>query len=141
MRPTRVAALAIAVATMLTVPVATLAQTASPERIHRIQSGDTLSGIASRYRVSVRSLMSANGLRTASTRLKLGSQLTIPQARANTAVVRRAAVKPAVGRAPAGATPNKRVRRAALVATPPANLVLTVPQFVDEAPLFNWPID
>ena len=137
-------ALALAATTIFIVPLVALGQTSS-ERIHRIRSGDTLSGIASRYSVSVRSLMSANGFRTASARLKLGSQLTIPEPRASAAVGRRPPVKPemkpAVARAPV-VTPSKRVRRAALIATvPPANLILDIPLFVDEAPIFAWPID
>ena len=134
------AALGLVAATMLTLPALAFGQTSSSERVHRIQSGDTLSGIASKYSVSVRSLMSANGLRTASARLRLGSQLTIPEPGANATAVRRSAPRPAIARAPT-AGPSRGVRRAALVATPPANLVLTVPEFVDEAPVFSWPIE
>jgi len=43
---------------------------------HRVRSGDTLSGIASRYHTSVRAIMSANNLR--SDRLSLGQRLRIP---------------------------------------------------------------
>src|SRR5207244_6884206 len=39
------------------------------------------------------------------------------------------------------AAPPRAVRRAALVATPPANLSLAVPRFVDDAPAFAWPIE
>ena len=133
-------ALAFAVAMTLAGPAISLAQTVSPDRIHRIQSGDTLSGIARRYSVSVRSLMTANGYRTASARLKLGAHLTIPQRRGDIGAERRPAVRPAIARTPSPA-PSGRVRRAALIATPPANLVLAVPHFVDEAPVFSWPID
>ncbi len=43
---------------------------------HRVRSGDTLSGIATRYHTSVAALMSANNLR--SDRLSLGQRLRIP---------------------------------------------------------------
>ncbi|PYM15186.1 MAG: hypothetical protein DMD81_15745 [Candidatus Rokuibacteriota bacterium] len=134
------AALAMAAALLVIAPATGPAQTLSPERVHRIQSGDTLSGIARRYSVSVNSLMSANGLRAASARLRLGSQLTIPEPRLRAAVVRSSTARPAIERAP-HAAPPRSVRRAALVATPPANLSLAVPQFVDDAPAFAWPIE
>ena len=134
------AALAMAAALLVIAPATGPAQTLSPERVHRIQSGDTLSGIARRYSVSVNSLMSANGLRAASARLRLGSQLTIPEPRLRVAVIRSSTARPAIERAP-HAAPPRSVRRAALVATPPANLSLAVPQFVDDAPAFAWPIE
>jgi N-acetylmuramoyl-L-alanine amidase len=67
-------------------PAATLASTtASPGRAaiatvsrrHVIRRGDTLSGIANRYNVSVRSLRSANSLR--SDRVMVGQTLRIPR--------------------------------------------------------------
>ncbi|MBW1722124.1 MAG: LysM peptidoglycan-binding domain-containing protein [Deltaproteobacteria bacterium] len=45
--------------------------------IHRVRSGDTLSGIAKRYGSSVRSIMAANGLKSRSY-LKVGWRLKIP---------------------------------------------------------------
>ncbi|MEO7794938.1 MAG: LysM peptidoglycan-binding domain-containing protein [Thermoanaerobaculia bacterium] len=45
-------------------------------RSHRVRSGDTLSGIASRYHTSVSALKAANNLR--SDRLSLGQRLRIP---------------------------------------------------------------
>ena len=44
---------------------------------HRVRSGETLSGIAARYRTSVRALMAANRLRSAD-RLSVGQVLQLP---------------------------------------------------------------
>jgi N-acetylmuramoyl-L-alanine amidase len=46
------------------------------EQEHVITRGDTLSGIAERYRVSLTSLRQANGLRN--DRIRIGQKLTIP---------------------------------------------------------------
>lgn len=45
--------------------------------VHRVRKGDTLSGLASRYRTSVRAIQAANGLRR-SDYLKVGWKLKIP---------------------------------------------------------------
>jgi membrane-bound lytic murein transglycosylase D len=45
--------------------------------IHRVRSGETLSGIASRYGTSVSAIMRMNGLRSAN-RLRVGQRLRIP---------------------------------------------------------------
>jgi membrane-bound lytic murein transglycosylase D len=63
---------------------------------HRVRSGDTLSGIAARYRSSVSAIMSANNLR--SDRLSLGQRLRIPGRSSGSR-------KPAGGGAPAPAAP------------------------------------
>ncbi len=47
-------------------------------RIHTVRSGETLSGIASRYRVSLAALRAANGL-DLDTMLLAGTRLTIPE--------------------------------------------------------------
>jgi membrane-bound lytic murein transglycosylase D len=49
----------------------------TPDRTHRVSRGETLSGIAARYRTSVRSLMAANGLRDAR-RIRVGQVLRLP---------------------------------------------------------------
>lgn len=66
---------------------------------HRVRSGDTLSGIASRYHTSVSAIMAANNLR--SDRLSLGQRLRIPGRGASS----RSAAKPggAAGSSGAGA--------------------------------------
>ena len=48
--------------------------------VHRVRSGETLSGIASRYRTSVRTLMDMNRLRSAN-RIWPGQQLQVPEGR------------------------------------------------------------
>lgn len=100
------------------------------DRIHQIQSGDTLSAIARRYGVTVSSIVVANRLRSATARLKVGSRLTIPDAAA-TPVAATQADRPG----------TRRVRRAAALATTPMNLVLAVPDFVELPPGFAWPIE
>lgn len=50
--------------------------TASNGKVHRVQSGDTLSEIARRYGTTVSKLRSANGL--TSNRLRIGQELKIP---------------------------------------------------------------
>lgn len=50
-----------------------------PDRTHRVARGETLSGIAARYRTSVAKLMAANGLRDAR-RIRIGQTLRLPGA-------------------------------------------------------------
>jgi LysM repeat protein len=50
---------------------------AHAHRTHKVQRGQTLTGIAKRYRVSVNSLRAANGLRKTS-HIKAGQVLRIP---------------------------------------------------------------
>ncbi|MFW6175319.1 MAG: LysM peptidoglycan-binding domain-containing protein, partial [Acidobacteriota bacterium] len=52
--------------------------------VHRVRPGETLSGIASRYRTSTQAIMNANGLRGAH-RIWPGQQLRVPGAGAATA--------------------------------------------------------
>lgn len=73
--------------------------TALAAQTHVVQPGDTLWGIASRYRVSVGALASANGLADPDV-LRLGQRLIVP---AN----RKAVVKPAPQPA-AGAVPRRQ---------------------------------
>jgi LysM repeat protein len=54
-------------------------QKAPPLRSHRVVSGDTLTAIAKRYRVSVSDLRRQNGLNPKKP-LKIGQQLTVPPA-------------------------------------------------------------
>lgn len=123
-------------------------------RAHQVQRGDTLSAIARRYGVTVPSLVRANGFQTPGARLKVGSRLAIPQAsrptpRAPARVIRAPGrvsgrVAPAIARraaAPNAASAGSRVRRAALTATAPANLVLAVPEFPALPPAFLWPVE
>jgi membrane-bound lytic murein transglycosylase D len=49
-----------------------------PARTHRVREGDTLSGLARRYRTTVDALRAANGLQRGSV-IRLGSLLRIPE--------------------------------------------------------------
>ncbi len=59
-------------------PAGTLlaARLGGSERVHVIANGDTLSGIASQYNISVRQLQRHNGLKN--TRIRIGQRLKIP---------------------------------------------------------------
>ena len=57
----------------LVVPV----NTALPSRTHTVKYGESLSGIAAHYGVSVRSIVEANGLRNAN-QIYAGQRLVIP---------------------------------------------------------------
>ena len=107
---------------------------------HEVRRSETLSGIARRYGISVREIVSANRLPGPRARLQAGSRLTIPDAKSE----RRGDANP---RASARSAP--RAKRAALVspsardffALPPANLLLGIPDFAGPVPEFAWPID
>jgi len=55
-----------------------LSRSLASKNTHRVSSGDTLSLLAKKYRVSVQELCQANAI-TAQTTLKLGSFLKIPK--------------------------------------------------------------
>ena len=62
----------------------------APEaRVHVVARGDTLSGIAVRYGVSVAALVTANRLPSERATLKVGQRLTVPPATAAPAAPRR----------------------------------------------------
>lgn len=67
---------ALGVALAAAVAVAGAAMPAKADRTHTVRSGDTLSGLAKRYRTTVAELRRANRLR--SDRLRIGKRLTIP---------------------------------------------------------------
>jgi len=90
-------------ATLETLPKWNPPSVASPQLeagSHRVRSGDTLSGIATRYHTSVSAIMAANGLR--SDRLSLGQRLRIP-GRAGGSRGAGSGGSPAPSRAPAAA--------------------------------------
>ncbi len=84
--------------------------------IYEVREGDTLSGIAKRFRVSLQALIDANGLERPDL-LRTGQRLLIPS-----------------GAAPGGG-PGKVTTR------PPARFVLGVPDVDGEAPAFRWPLE
>jgi lipoprotein NlpD len=102
-------------------------------RVHEVKRGDTVSGIARAYGVSVRALVAANGLAGTRSRLRPGQRLAIPAAAATPA--------PSPARRPTP-PPRRRAARAVPVGVkPPDNLVLAVPAFAAESPSLAWPVD
>lgn len=108
-----------------------LASTAPADTtVHVVAKGDTLDAIARRYGVTVRALVTANGLAGEKAKLKIGQRLQVPEADAapSTGRTRKGPVSPRTAR-------NLREPRG------PVNLVLAVPDFVDGSPVFLWPTD
>jgi membrane-bound lytic murein transglycosylase D len=68
-------------------------------RYHTVRRGETLSGIATRYDTTTKTLAALNGLRTKDP-IRVGQTLKLPSVR-GTAAVTRAELKPAAARAPA----------------------------------------
>ena len=103
---------------------------AAATTVHVVAKGDTLGGIAGRYGVTVKALIAANGLPGDKAKLKIGQRLRVPEAGASppTRTARKRSVSSRGAR-------NLREPRG------PVNLVLAVPDFVDDAPAFVWPID
>jgi len=116
----------VATSLLLALLGATTVTLASPaaDRVHIVVGGDTLDRIGRRYGVSVDALVAANHLASAHVTLRIGHRLLVPPAEPG---VRR------VRRLPQRAAPNLREARG------PTNLVLAIPDFVDEAPHFAWP--
>ena len=86
--------------------------------IHEVQRGETLRGIAKKYRVTVSSLVIANKLRGPRAKLTPGQRLAIPRP---------------------GGGPTLRARRGPIDEPLPVSLVLSLPDFED-APAFLWPV-
>ena len=97
-------------------PVVPLAK--SGGTIYHVKEGDTLSGIAKRFGVSLGALIDANGLQRPDA-LRLGQRLLIPPGSARAA--------------PRG--------RAAASDRAPANLVLAVPDLDGTTLSFRWPVE
>ena len=96
-----------------------------------VVKGDTLAAIAQRYNVSVAVLVKVNRLPSETAKLKVGQKLTIPFG--STAVV-ASTTRPAAGRPATGP-------RAPVSPRPPLGLTLAVPDFVEGAPPFGWPVE
>jgi murein DD-endopeptidase MepM/ murein hydrolase activator NlpD len=103
---------------------------AADTTVHVVAKGDTLSGIARRYGVTVKALVAANGLPGETAKIKIGQRLQIPEpgAAPSAPTARKGPVSPRTAR-------NLREPRG------PVNLVLAVPDFVDGSPAFLWPTD
>ncbi len=109
-------------------------------RAHVVGRGDTLGAIANRYKVTVAALIAANRLASERVVLRLGQRLTIPAP----------APPPALASVPARRIPRVAPARAAAAVPParplapargPRSLELAVPDFVDAAPPFVWPVE
>ena len=112
-------------------------------RTHVVAKGDTLSGIAARYGVTVVALVAANGLPSERATLRIGQRLTVPAAVAGKPGI---TVRPnaALAAIPPPRRPEARESRACCRPRPccgPRNLMLFVPDFVETAPLFTWPVE
>jgi murein DD-endopeptidase MepM/ murein hydrolase activator NlpD len=119
-----------------------VATTRTP-RVHVVVDGDTLSGIAARYKVTVAALAAANQLGERAV-LKVGKRLVIPAAttisptpdhqRVMASTSRPTAAPPRAGPGPRGA-PARRPGPGA------QGLELAVPDFVETSPAFAWPVE
>jgi murein DD-endopeptidase MepM/ murein hydrolase activator NlpD len=112
---------------------------AATPAIYLVTAGDTLTAIASRHRVTIAALLSANRLSSSSARLRVGQRLVIPSV--------AGAVARATGAVAAATGAGARVRKmlpAVATRRPPAlpkTLVLALPDFSELTPLFVWPVD
>jgi murein DD-endopeptidase MepM/ murein hydrolase activator NlpD len=110
-------------------------------RTHVIGRGDTLGAIARRYSVSVAALVAANRLPSEQVTLRIGRRLTIPPAsassRAEATTSSRSLPRVTTARA-AAAIPPARPR---IPTRGPRGLELAVPDFVEVAPPFGWPVE
>jgi murein DD-endopeptidase MepM/ murein hydrolase activator NlpD len=102
-----------------------------------VVKGDTLAAIAKRFNVTVAALVSANRLPGQNAKLKVGQKLVVPIG--STAVV--ASARTSTGpRASLGSRASAGPREPASLRAP-AGLTLAVPDFVDAAPSFAWPVE
>ena len=87
--------------------------------VHVVKSGDSLTTISHRYRITIAALLSANRLASARSQLRVGQRLVIPRPQ----------------------TQAVSLQRVALSAKPPANLILAAPSFGAGLPPFGWPVE
>jgi murein DD-endopeptidase MepM/ murein hydrolase activator NlpD len=121
--------------------------TPAPLRVHVVVRGDTLGGLAARYKVTIAALTAANHL-TERAVLKPGQRIVIPTTTSVPTPPRHqtAAATPPPA-APATPTPARTTARSpgAPVRRPPAvgprGIELAVPDFVETAPPFAWPVE
>jgi murein DD-endopeptidase MepM/ murein hydrolase activator NlpD len=102
--------------------------------VHAVRRGDTLSRLATRYRVTRASIIAANHL-SAPDALRVGQHLQIPGCRTEVA---RAAPAPEISITEGGAT--ELVTRVGPRRVP-TRLFLSVPAFSREIVGFQWPVD
>ena len=101
---------------------------------HVVRRGESVSRLATRYRVSRQSIVTANHLPTGD-RIRIGQRLQIPGCQV---AVARQTVEPEA-LSPSGAT-NELVARVGPRRIP-TRLFLAVPEFDRDAVAFQWPID
>ena len=108
-------------------------------RTHVVVRGDTLGALAVRYKITVAALVAANRLASDRERLRIGRRLVIPPS-----------VPPAMTSGPARRAPRMASARAEASTPPPRmparprgprGLELAVPDFVEAAPPFLWPVE
>jgi murein DD-endopeptidase MepM/ murein hydrolase activator NlpD len=150
MRPIARAAWLAAVAVLALAPAEVAAEpkqpaAPAPPRTHVVASGDTLSGIAARYKVTVAGIVAANRLAGERVVLRLGQRLVIPAAAPAAAPATAASAPSTPRRAPRlaaaraeASVPPPRVKPPA---RGPRGLELEVPEFVEVAPPFTWPVE
>jgi murein DD-endopeptidase MepM/ murein hydrolase activator NlpD len=110
---------------------------AAEQRTYAVVKGDTLASIARRFKVTVAALVSANRLTSESVKLKIGQKLVIPSASGKAVVAASTSTTPrAVTASRASAGPREPASP-----RPPVGLALAVPDFVDAAPPFTWPVE
>lgn len=114
---------------------------AAAERRHEVRPGDTLWSIGRRYGVSVEALVSANGLPSARTPLRVGRRLVVPG--------QPPADRPAAGASEVGLV-NGSLRSVERLSArnleawrfrAPADLVLKLPDLGESTPPFTWPAE
>lgn len=132
----RRAAIGLAAAVAVLAPAVSHAEPRLSERVHTIVRGDTLGALAKRYGVSVAALVAANRLANERVRLKLGQRLTIP-----TSPHPAAPSGPPTARGAPVPSRGVAATRAPSLPRPPMDLLLAVPDLLEEAPLFAWPVE
>jgi murein DD-endopeptidase MepM/ murein hydrolase activator NlpD len=123
---------------------------AAPASVHVVNRGDTLLGISRRYHVSVAELARANGIDKTS-RLRLGTKITVPASAAAIAPTTQPAVAvaqpavlvpPATKMASLAADPQQKARLAQ--SAPIEEAAVETPAKAAEAtgalPTFRWPV-
>jgi murein DD-endopeptidase MepM/ murein hydrolase activator NlpD len=100
----------------------------SAEHVHEVRPGETLSGIAKHYGVTVGALVAINRLAGPEAPIRIGWRLVIP----------RRGAAPATPTVAPGARPAPRRPAPPVV---PKTLVLAVPDFGELLPLFSWPVE
>jgi lipoprotein NlpD len=116
---------------------------AAETRVHVVVRGDTLTGIAARYGVTVAALVAANNLGDDSDVLRIGQRVIVPAPGAPSTRPNNALASTPPGER---ARPNTSVREARACCRPPRccgprNLMLFVPDFIDVSPMFAWPVE